>query len=74
MSLEKKKDKILEGRKSSRYQDPKFAGKTVNKARAQQRREYVVNSMVRRAQGKKDMGMNLQPEEQWILGNKGLFL
>jgi len=74
MSLEKKKDKMLEGKKSSKYEDPRFAGKMVNKARQQQRREYVVNSMVRRAQGKKAMGLSLYPEEEWILGNKKLFL
>lgn len=75
MSLtEKAKEKMLEGKKPSKYVDPRFAGKRVNKARQQQRREYVLNNMMRRAQGKKDMGMSLYPEEEWVLTNKGLFL
>jgi len=75
MSLtEKAKEKMLEGKKPVKYVDPRFAGKRVNKARQQQRREYVLNNMMRRAQSKKDMGMSLYPEEEWVLGNKGLFL
>lgn len=75
MSLtEKAKKKMIEGKSPPKYVDPRFTGKKVNKARQEQRRTYVLNNMVRRAQGKRDMGMSLYPEEEWILGNKGLFL
>jgi len=74
MSLPEKKDKMFEGKKSSKYEDPRFAGRKVNKIRQQQRREYVLRNMMRRAQGKKDMGMSLFPEEEWVLSNRNLFL
>lgn len=74
MSLPEKKDKMFGERKSSKYEDPRFAGRKVNKARQEQRRTYVLNNMMRRAQGKKDMGLTLFPEEEWVLNNRNLFL
>lgn len=77
MSLrERTKDKMFDDRKkgTSKYDDPRFAGKTVNKVRQQQRREHVLRAITRRAQGKKRWGMSLFPEEEWVLANKNLFL
>ncbi len=71
----KKKDKVFEEKKKpGKYEDPRFTGKTVNKVRQQQRREYVLSTMIKRAKGKKSMGMDLFPEEEWVLNNKKLFL
>jgi hypothetical protein len=72
---EKKKDKMFNDRKKeSKYADPRFAGKKVNKIRQQQRREYILNTMRKRANAKKNMGMALFPEEEWVLSNPTLFL
>lgn len=75
MSLtEKTKEKMGEGKRPARYEDPRFSGKKVNKARQEQRRIYVLNNMVRRANSKREMGMSLYPEEEWVLTNRNLFL
>ena len=75
MSLEEKaKQKLVEGKKPVKYVDPRFAGKRVNKARQEQKRTYVLNNMVRRANSKREMGMSLYPEEEWVLNNRNLFL
>jgi hypothetical protein len=55
-------------------EDNRFAGETINKARQQQRRAYVLGHIMQRAKAKKDMGMSLFPEEQWVLSNRSLFL
>jgi len=54
-------------------EDNRFAGKTVNATRQQQRREYTVGMMIRNAKQKRAMGMSPSPEEIWVEGNQHLF-
>lgn len=54
-------------------EDNKHAGKTINAARQQQRREYTVGMMIRNAKQKRAMGMSPSPEEIWVEGNQHLF-
>lgn len=76
MSLESKKKEIFPEAKrvESRYEDNRYAGKTVNKVRQQQRKDLIINSIMKNAKTKQKMGMELSPEEQWILQNRELFL
>lgn len=46
---------------------------TVNKARQERKREMIIQNMIRQARMKRQFGMELTPEEQWVLDNKDLF-
>ena len=76
MSLkERKKEMFPEAKKAeSKYEDNRYSGMTVNKARQSQRRELVISGLVKNAKIKKSMGMELSPEEAWVLHNSELFL
>ena len=75
MSLKEKKEIFPDANKpQSKYEDERFGGMTVNKARQQQKRELVLNNMIRNGEGKKAMGMVVTPEEEWLMNNRHLFL
>jgi len=46
---------------------------TVNKARQERRKEMIISNMINNARLKRRFGMELTPEEQWVLDNKDLF-
>lgn len=75
MSLKEKKELFPGAEKpDSKFEDNRFAGKTVNKAMAQQKREMVLNNMIKNAERNKSFGMVVSPEEEWVLHNRALFL
>lgn len=75
MSLREKKEPFPDARKQdSKYEDDRYGGKTVNKARQEQKRELVLGNMVRNAERNRSFGMAISPEEEWVLNNKNLFL
>jgi hypothetical protein len=73
MSLEGKKDPFPDaGRPGSKYEDERFGGMTVAGARKKQEKDYRVKWMVKNARQKKQLGMQLAPEEQFVLDNSDL--
>jgi len=76
MSLEGRAKDVFPSAKKpeSRHQDSRYAGKTVNKARQQQKRELVVGNIVRNAERTRAMGMEISPEQEWVMNNRALFL
>ena len=76
MSLEHKQKEIFPKVKKgqTRMEDNRYAGMTVNKAKQQQRRELIVDNMVANAERNRSFGMEISPEQQWVLSNKNLFL
>jgi hypothetical protein len=76
MSLKEKAKEIFPGvaKEDSKFEDDRFSGKTVGKARQQQKRELVLNQMINNANRNKGLGFPVSPEEEWLLNNKGLFL
>jgi hypothetical protein len=61
-------------RGDSRLQDNRYAGSTPNKVRQEQKRLLVINNIVRNAEQTRKMGMEVSPEQDWVLSNKQLFL
>lgn len=57
---------------NSVYEDDRYAGSTVSKARQKQKSNLVLNSMIRQARQKKAMGFSLSPEEEFVLNNMNL--
>lgn len=73
MSLEGKKDTFPDaGKPGSKYEDNKYAGMTVGKARKEQESLYRIKMMVNQAQQKKNIGMELTEQERFILSNREL--
>ena len=58
----------------SRMEDNRYAGMTVNKAKQQQRRERIIGNIVANAERNRSFGMEVSPEQQWVLSNRALFL
>lgn len=73
MSLGEKKDVFPDaGKAESRFEDNKYAGKKVGKARRDQQSAYRIKMMVQNAQQKKSIGMELTEQERFILDNREL--
>ncbi len=73
MSLGEKKDPFPDaGKPESRFEDNRYGGMTVGKARREQQSLYRVKLMLNQANQKKDIGMTLTPEESFILSNREL--
>lgn len=73
MTMKEKKDPFPDaGKPGSKYEDDRYGGMTVGKARREQQTMYRVKMMLTQAKQKKDIGMNLTPEESFVLSNREL--
>ena len=77
MSLRGKSEQFSQKDKSEKesvYEDNRFSGKTVNKARQKQKRESVIGARVSLAEQKRTMGFPLDPQEQFLMDNREILL
>ena len=61
------------GKPGSKYEDERYGGMTVGAARKMQEKQYRSKLLIMQAENKKSYGMELSPQEQFVLDNRDLF-
>jgi len=73
MSLRGKKDPFPDaGKTDSKYEDNRYGGMTVSKARKEQEKHYRLKMMITQAEQSKTLGFDLTPQQQFIIDNRDL--
>ena len=57
----------------SKFEDDRFSGMSVGKAKRKQHSDLVKQQMIQQAMVKRRQGWPLSPEEQFMLNNRELF-
>lgn len=75
MSLGKKaKDYLKRIKNTGKYTSEKHAGKTVNRARMEDRNRKILKQMISQAQQTKKMGMPLTAEQRFLMDYRDIIM